>query len=36
VARFRSLIAERYAQGTGHAPEIYVCEAADGAARIET
>ena len=35
VARFRSLIAERYAQGTGHAPEIYVCEAADGAARID-
>jgi galactokinase len=35
VARFRSLIAQRYAQGTGHAPEIYVCEAADGAARID-
>jgi galactokinase len=35
VARFRSLIAQRYAQASGHAPEIYVCEAADGAARIE-
>jgi len=35
VARFRSLIAEGYAQASGHAPEIYACEAADGAARIE-
>ena len=35
VARFRSLIAEGYAQASGHAPEIYACEAADGAAHIE-
>jgi galactokinase len=35
VAHFGSLIAQRYAQASGHSPEIYVCEAADGAARIE-
>jgi galactokinase len=34
VARFRASIAERYAAATGHRPEIYVCEAADGAAPI--
>jgi galactokinase len=32
VPRFQSLLAERYAEATGHQPEIYVCEAADGAA----
>jgi galactokinase len=32
VARFRSLITEGYTQATAHTPEIYVCEAADGAA----
>jgi galactokinase len=34
VVKFRSLIAARYAGATGHAPEIYVCQAADGAAAV--
>jgi galactokinase len=34
VPQFRALIAQGYAQATGHQPEIYVCEAADGAAPI--
>jgi galactokinase len=34
VPRFKSLIAERYVHATGHHPEIYVCEAADGAAQV--
>ena len=32
--RFAELIAERYRGATGHAPEIFVCEAADGAAAL--
>jgi len=35
VPRFEELIAERYAQATGHRPEIYVCAAADGAAALD-
>lgn len=35
VARFESLIADRYQQATGHRPEIYVSTAADGAAAVE-
>jgi galactokinase len=35
VPQFRSQIAERYAQATGHHPEVYVCEAADGAAPVD-
>ncbi len=36
VVRFRSLIAARYVIATGHAPEIYVCEPADGAGPVKT
>jgi galactokinase len=35
VLQFRSLIAARYAGATGHAPEIYVCHAAEGAAPVQ-
>ncbi len=34
VANFRSSIFERYLAATGRAPEIYVCEAADGAGPV--
>jgi galactokinase len=34
VSRFTSMIRERYFQATGHRPEIYVCEAAEGAAAL--
>jgi len=34
VPHFRTIIAERYAQATGHTPEIYVCQTADGAAPV--
>jgi galactokinase len=34
VARFSAQVADRYAQATGHRPEIYVCEAVDGAAAV--
>ncbi|HMD74964.1 MAG TPA: galactokinase [Steroidobacteraceae bacterium] len=34
VSRFTSMIRERYFQATGHRPEIYVCEAAEGAAEL--
>ncbi len=34
VAQFTSMIRERYFQATGHRPEIYVCEAAEGAAAL--
>jgi galactokinase len=35
VPQFKALIADRYAQATGHRPEIYVCAAADGATALE-
>jgi galactokinase len=35
VLKFRSLIAARYTAKTGLAPEIYVCEAAEGAGPVE-
>jgi galactokinase len=35
VMPFRAMIAARYAAATGHTPEIYVCEAADGAAPVQ-
>ncbi|HXR18396.1 MAG TPA: galactokinase [Steroidobacteraceae bacterium] len=35
VTRFRSLITARYAGATGRSPEIYVCEAVDGAGPLE-
>jgi galactokinase len=34
VERFRLFMAERYVQATGHRPEIYVCNSADGAAEL--
>lgn len=34
VSEFASLIRQRYSQATGHRPEIYVCEAAEGAAAL--
>jgi galactokinase len=34
VMKFRALIGARYAGATGHAPEIYVCEAAEGAGPV--
>ena len=34
VPAFRSLIAERYADATGQTPEIYVCQAAEGAGPV--
>lgn len=34
VSEFTSLIRQRYSQATGHRPEIYVCEAAEGAAAL--
>jgi len=36
VVKFRSLIAARYAGATGHAPEIYVCKAAEGAGPVRS
>jgi galactokinase len=35
VEAFKAEVAARYAQATGHWPEIYVCQPADGVARIE-
>ena len=35
VVPFRAMIAARYGAATGHSPEIYVCEAAQGAARVQ-
>jgi len=35
VLPFRAMIAARYAAATGHTPEIYVCEAAEGAAPVQ-
>jgi galactokinase len=35
VIPFRALIAARYAAATGHPPEIYVCEAAEGAGPVQ-
>jgi galactokinase len=35
VVPFRAFIAARYAAATGRTPEIYVCEAADGAAAVQ-
>jgi galactokinase len=32
VERFRLFMVERYSEATGHRPEIYLCESADGAA----
>jgi galactokinase len=34
VAAFSALMAEHYAQSTGHTPEIYVCQAAEGAGAV--
>jgi galactokinase len=34
VERFRLFMAERYRQATGHRPEIYVCNSADGASHL--
>jgi galactokinase len=34
VAQFTAMIRERYGQATGRRPEIYVCEAAEGAAAL--
>ena len=36
VVKFRSLIAARYAGATGHAPEIHVCKAAEGAGPVRS
>jgi galactokinase len=35
VPRFMEEVAERYCEGTGHRPQIYVCAAADGAGAVE-
>jgi galactokinase len=35
VPRFAAVIAERYAQATGHRPEVYVCAAAAGAGAVD-
>jgi len=34
VSQFESIVGERYFEATGHRPEIYVCEAAEGAAAV--
>jgi galactokinase len=34
IERFRLFMAERYSQATGHRPEIYVCNSADGASQL--
>ncbi len=36
VPRFTAEVAERYHEGSGHRPQIYVCAAADGAGAVET
>jgi galactokinase len=35
VPRFTAEVAERYCEGAGHRPQIYVCAAADGAGAVE-
>jgi galactokinase len=35
VVPFRAMIATRYTAATGHSPEIYVCEAAEGAGPVQ-
>jgi galactokinase len=36
VAEFRDSVAERYQKATGVAPEIYICNAADGVEEIHS
>jgi galactokinase len=35
VPRFIAELTERYREGSGHRPQIYVCAAADGAGAVE-